>query len=208
MTAKLDQVKTINTAIERTVARKKCEVDTKLWRIIPSFLQARRKASVYMRPVATGMGSDAVGRVHEVYKSMKKLKSSPEPFVTVGVMSLGFLSPLLEPEWLVQWAKKKFHDLLWAEQPIESMVAFPPQSHTSGLAVALYTYRGQVSVSVCMAEDDYSLPSDRDTHSNDALFAPGTAQDIADGFDIVFKDLLQQATSLTSTNESKKERKI
>ncbi|KAI8804123.1 wax ester synthase-like acyl-CoA acyltransferase domain-containing protein [Cladochytrium replicatum] len=239
MAAKLDQVKTIKNAlnctvndvlmacvaaaIERTVASKKCKVDRKLWMLIPTSLRLptdrsiANKVSVYMLPVATGMGSNSIGRVREVNKSMKMLKSSPEPFVTVGVMSLGFLRPYLLPEWLVQWGKKKFHVLLtnipgpskemqWAGEPIESMVAFPPQSHANGLAVALYTYKGQVSVSVCMAEDDYSLPSDRDTHPNDTLFAPGTAQAIADEFDIVFKDLLQQASSLSSRDESKKDR--
>ncbi|KAJ3199905.1 hypothetical protein HDU67_002431, partial [Dinochytrium kinnereticum] len=74
--------------------------------------------------------------------------------------------------------------LPWAGSPIKEIISFIPQAYPNSLGCTIYTYRGQVSLSVMIDKDD-----------NDLLFATGAAQAIVDEFEQVFKELVENARS-------------
>ncbi|KAI8801361.1 wax ester synthase-like acyl-CoA acyltransferase domain-containing protein [Cladochytrium replicatum] len=208
----------VGAAIERHVRNKGLKVDPAMWFIIPTSLRPPTDTSIsnmtsaYLLRVPCS-GADSVKRVKDVHKRMKRQKMSPEPSVTFSAISLGFAFPNLIPEWMMQWGKRKFEvvltnvpgpakEILWAGEPMDSIVAFIPQAHANGIGATVYTYKGHVTVSICLAVDDPNATPSQ-PHPADALYVSGSAQAIADEFDTVFKELLEESRSIV---ESRKDR--
>ncbi|KAI9332867.1 wax ester synthase-like acyl-CoA acyltransferase domain-containing protein [Zopfochytrium polystomum] len=199
---------TLSGAIERYLRERSKMFDSNFYFLIPTSLRLHSDWSITNRssayilnvPVTNGNHRKAIRSIHE---RMNVKKNNPEAAVNFGGSGALFFYPNLVPEWLKQWSARNvtavvtnvpgpMEPLLWGGEPIDALTSFIPQAHPNSLGCTIYTYQGQVAVSVMMDEDEHDL-----------LFCPGAAASICGLFDEAFEEIKAMALQAGSPQKKK-----
>jgi diacylglycerol O-acyltransferase / wax synthase len=104
-------------------------------------------------------GADAGGRVAEVKRRMNALKSSPEAFVTHGILrTMGWAPRFVEDLGVTFFGKKASlvltnvpgprERLVLCGVPVTRLMFWVPQSGRMGLGISIFSYAGEVTLGV------------------------------------------------------------
>jgi WS/DGAT/MGAT family acyltransferase len=129
-------------------------------------MELGNKFSLVFLPLPVHL-QDPILRLKEVKRRMDQLKTSPDPYINFGLLSLmGYLPPALAQKTSAFFGNKASgvltnvpgprEALYFAGQKIENFMFWVPRSGKIGLGISIFSYDGKVTVGI--ASDEGLMP--------------------------------------------------